>query len=477
MVLLKDRQSVMGTIDASTSKVLKDTEDKRGLAAIVFGVATGVAAVMPLIVGLWLGHRLLRMAKGMDRIARLDFTGPSVPRALFHEIHNFQQSFLQMERGLRAFGKFVPSAVVLRLVAGHINTDDKMENATITIMFADIENFSTSSETMVLAQLAEVCTDYFEVMCKHVVQCDGTIDKFIGDCVMAMWNAPLPRPNHELSAVTAALMMQAEVLLLHEVWQQGGLPPLKFRLGLHTGHCLVGNFGCSYRISYTCLGSNVNLASRLESLNKKFGTVLCVSESTYAGCKDDFLFRHLSKVMMPGRSEAMSVYEVICSVNAEMAEAPGRRSLPRSLCSPSGMSPLLKQEGQEDIRLEPVESQLPDERKGKAKTVPQAPTRYKEDAKDHGECMVEDMSSTTSSVDREICIPYHWGWHDRQAVLREVAEYEAAYTALVEGRYTECRGLVAERQPDKAWQALAAQLEDRAGQLTPWDGVFSIREK
>eukprot|EP00667_Euglena_gracilis_P010301 EG_transcript_10481 len=123
MVLLKNRQYVMGTIDANTARVVQDTNDKRGTAALVFGITTAIAATLPLLTGLWLGHRLLRLAEGMDSIAQLDFRRSSLPQGVFREMLDVQKSFLQMERGLRAFGQFVPSAVVTRLVAGKIQTD------------------------------------------------------------------------------------------------------------------------------------------------------------------------------------------------------------------------------------------------------------------------------------------------------------------------------------------------------------------
>eukprot|EP00668_Euglena_longa_P026534 GGOE01033209.1.p1 GENE.GGOE01033209.1~~GGOE01033209.1.p1 ORF type:complete len:833 (-),score=194.71 GGOE01033209.1:473-2866(-) len=445
MVLLKDRQSIMGSIDASTAKAMKDTNEKRGISAIVFAVATAVATLLPLIIGFWLKNSLLQLARGMDCIAKLDFSRPPPPEARFQEIHNFQQSFLKMERGLQAFGKFVPSAVVTRLLAGHIHTDDNMETATVTVMFADIVNFSMLAELLAPARLAEVCTEYFEVMCKHVVQCEGTVDKFIGDCIMAMWNVPLPKTNHERSAVTAALGMQREVLQLHDVWRQRGLPSLTFRMGLHTGFCLVGNFGCSYRVSYTCLGNNVNLASRLESLNKKFDTILCASQSTRDGCQNGFHFRYLSKVTVPGCSEVLAVYEVICS-DEEQKEGRGRQT-PHA--------------------------------NGKARVNRSDSYLYREETSESTElCVVDDPSSATSSFcDRETSIPYHWGWRDRQAVLREAEEYEAAYIALVEGRFTECHRLVSGRLPDKAWQRLTAQLEHQVGNNELWDGVFHFREK
>eukprot|EP00668_Euglena_longa_P048267 GGOE01065335.1.p1 GENE.GGOE01065335.1~~GGOE01065335.1.p1 ORF type:complete len:491 (-),score=130.50 GGOE01065335.1:124-1596(-) len=490
MVLLKDRESIMGSIDASTAKAKKDTDDKRGVSAIVLGVAMAVAATLPMSIGLWLGNRLLQLGRGMDCIAKLDFRRLSFPEARFRELHDFQQSFQKMERGLRAFGKFVPSAVVTRLVAGHIHTDDQMETATVTIMFADIEHFSTFAETMGAAKLAEVCTEYFEAMCKHVIDQDGTVDKFIGDCVMAIWNVPLPKCCHERSAVTAALRMQEDILSLHAVWRQRGLPALKFRMGIHTGNCLVGNFGCSHRVSYTCLGDNVNLASRLEALNKKFGTALCVSQYTHAGCQDDFHFRHLSKVTVPGRSEVLSVYEVICSVEVEEeeevsleeeeeqeeqeAQKAARRSFRKVPCSPTDVAPNLLRAMADEVCLEPVDSP---QGKAKAKSNPSVSDLLREETADSAKRYIVDDAPFRASFNKETDIPYHWDWHDRQAVLKEAAEYEGACTALVEGQYAECRKLLVRRPPDKAWQALAAQLEQQMGSSQPWDGVFYFNEK
>eukprot|EP00668_Euglena_longa_P026537 GGOE01033212.1.p1 GENE.GGOE01033212.1~~GGOE01033212.1.p1 ORF type:complete len:451 (-),score=113.54 GGOE01033212.1:1464-2816(-) len=450
----------MGSIDASTAKATKDTDDKRGDSAIVLGVAMAVAATLPMSIGLWLGNRLLQLGRGMDCIAKLDFRRLSFPEARFRELHDFQQSFQKMERGLRAFGKFVPSAVVMRLVAGHIHTDDNMETSTITVMFADIENFSTFAETLGAAQLAEVCTEYFEVMCRHVVASDGTIDKFIGDCIMAIWNAPQPKPDHERSAVTAVLRMQAEILGLHAGWQHRNLPALKFRAGIHTGICLVGNFGCSHRINYTCLGDNVILASRLETLNKKFGTALCVSQSTYAGCKDTFQFRHLSKVLVSGRSEALSVYEVLCSGRQEDRELDSPSH--QQGCSPVPLFRPRSMEG--EVRLKSLE------RPPSSPDLPLEPFSDDEDP--------PDSVSFSTSEDDALFIPYHWSYCNRSAVLREAAAYEAAATALLEGRYRECREyLAAQCRLDKSWQLLEAQLDQQIGSATPWDGAFHFLEK
>eukprot|EP00668_Euglena_longa_P009720 GGOE01011752.1.p1 GENE.GGOE01011752.1~~GGOE01011752.1.p1 ORF type:complete len:828 (-),score=230.42 GGOE01011752.1:172-2535(-) len=446
MVLLRDRQSVMGAIDASNMKVVEDTDEKRGDSAAVLGAVTALAAFLPLMIGLWFGHRLRRLAEGMDRIAKLEFRRASLPEARFRELHNFQQSFLQMERGLRAFGRFVPQAVVTQLVAGHINTDDQMDTETVTMLFADIEGFSTWCEVLPSACLVEVCSEYFEVLCRHVVTCDGTIDKFIGDCIMAIWNAPLQLPGHERDAVEAALAMQTGVIGLHPQWRERDLPLLKFRLGIHTGSCLVGNFGCSHRVSYTCLGDSVNLSARLEALNKKFGTYICVSQATYEGCSNHFHFRRLAKVTVPGKSEVLPVFEVLCHRDPAEVESPRLMDVP-----------------------------------GFGEEAPPSPSGFSCSPRS-AHIQVADSGIESPKGDNEDAVPWHWSFVDRGRLLSHAETYHAAYEALVAGSITRADGILRGGRPprdlpDKAWAALAYQLEHMQTTGLPWDGVFYFTEK
>eukprot|EP00667_Euglena_gracilis_P006916 EG_transcript_6978 len=234
VLLLKNRAEVMGSIDASAVQVDRRLSDKKGVTFVILGIVSAIAVFLPLGVGLWLAARLYTLAMGMDRIAQLQFAATAPPPTVFQELHRFQSSFVQMERGLRAFGKFVPQAVVKVLIAGHMRADDKMTAETLTIMFADIEGFSTICENETPAVLVAVCTEYFEAMCSNILDHNGTIDKFIGDCIMAMWNAPDRLPGHERDAVAASLAMQDSVLQLQQHWRGCGWPVLRFRLGLHT---------------------------------------------------------------------------------------------------------------------------------------------------------------------------------------------------------------------------------------------------
>eukprot|EP00667_Euglena_gracilis_P002311 EG_transcript_2311 len=472
VLMLTDRASVMGSIDASNARVDQAVSDKKGVTIVVIGIVSAIAVLLPLGMGLWLASRLHTLIKGMDRIARLQFTATAMPPTVFAELHRFQASFTQMERGLQAFGKFVPQGVVKVLIAGQMKANDDMQAKTLTIMFADIEGFSTICEGESSAVLVAVCTEYFEVMCDNIVHRSGTIDKFIGDCIMAMWNAPETHPGHERAAVSAALGMQSSVMELHKSWRARGLPVLKFRMGIHTGECLVGNFGCSYRVSYTCVGDGVNLASRLEALNKKFGTYLCVSHSTYEGCQEDFHFRRLARVTVPGKAEVLPVYEVLCEV--EQAEA-----LTPSAALPPGVVSLDLSDAEPDktsAALPPgvTTLDLSDAEPDKTARVPLKNRQY------------GYFPATTSSLVESlhaptpILVPYHWTRVDRTVLLQSAGRYEEAYAAMVAGDPQWARQLLAVNPlldpPDKAWGALASQLE-HTEPGHPWDGVFYFKEK
>eukprot|EP00906_Rhabdomonas_costata_P001008 RCo001475 len=125
--------------------------------------------------------------------------------------------------------------------------------------------------------------DYLQAMCEIIVNSKGTLDKFIGDCIMAVWNAPRSVKDYQTAAVGASIEMQRRLVALWAEWAEAGLPQIRMRVGINTDAVLVGNVGCEHRINYTCLGDGVNLASRLEAMNKKFRTVVLVSGNTKEG--------------------------------------------------------------------------------------------------------------------------------------------------------------------------------------------------
>eukprot|EP00667_Euglena_gracilis_P002892 EG_transcript_2897 len=477
VLMLKNRAAEMGRIDASNAVVDEQVAQKKGVTFVILGVVTAVAILLPLGFGLWLAARLYRLAAGMDEIAKLQFNVDHAPPTLFSELHRFQVSFIQMERGLQAFGKFVPQAVVKVLMAGKMQASNHMSSQDLTIMFADIEGFSAICEAVSPPELVTVCTEYFEVMCAIIIDHHGTIDKFIGDCIMALWNAPEPLPGHELDAVGAALVMQEAVLHLHAGWRGRGLPLLRFRLGVHSGPALVGNFGCSYRVSYTCLGDSVNLAARLEALNKKFGTSICVSHTVFNSCRGRFHFRRLAKVTVPGKAEVLPVYEALCAVTEvddvgsptlKDADLPGLasgRHLHMSGFAASFRSFVMSPHHRgSPLNLPPV-----------AAVAPEAPMANYLDSRSVTDAHSEGSDNATAEL-----VVYHWTHVEKATLLEQAALYEAAYEALLDNNITSAQQILQAEPllgiPDPAWAVMAEQAR-RHDPAKPWDGVLYFREK
>lgn len=182
-------------------------------------------------------------------------------------------------------------------------------------MFTDIADFTTHAEAMAPDLLAQALGRYLEVATRAVEDAGGTVDKYIGDALMVLWNAPAPLAGHPVAACRAALACDAATRALggSPWWRAAGLPPWRTRFGLHTDRVLVGNFGAPERLSYTAMGDGVNLAARLEGLNKIYGTRILVSEDVRArvGADAAFVFRQVDRVAVKGKQRAVRVYELV----------------------------------------------------------------------------------------------------------------------------------------------------------------------
>src|SRR5262249_44622475 len=185
-----------------------------------------------------------------------------------------------------AFGRYVSPAVVARLAADPSQLNLGGEERTLTIMVCDVRGFTTMSEGLNPQRLTQFMYEYLPAMTDVVLAHDGTVDKFIGDAVMAFWNAPLDDPDHAAQAARAALAMTQALDRLNAQWRQAAQArgeqsrEIRFGIGLATGECCVGNFGSAQRFSYSVLGDHVNLASRLEGATKFYRTDILVAETT-----------------------------------------------------------------------------------------------------------------------------------------------------------------------------------------------------
>jgi adenylate cyclase len=208
-----------------------------------------------------------------------------------------------------AFGHYLSPEVIRRLLVNPQLVEPRKTE--ITVMFSDIRGFTTISEKLDAQDLALFLNTYLFDMTRIVFDTQGTLDKYIGDAVMAFWGAPYEDGQHPVQACTAALVMMKRVSELQKKWAAEGKPAMDIGIGLNSGAASVGNMGSSLRYGYTALGDTVNLSSRLEGLNKEYGTHIIANESTYKAAKDaGFLFRELDLIRVKGKLQPVTIYEL-----------------------------------------------------------------------------------------------------------------------------------------------------------------------
>ncbi len=226
----------------------------------------------------------------------------SLYRSLFEE--------KEKRRVRSAFGQYLSPEVIRRLLVNPQLVEPRKTD--ITVMFSDIRGFTTISEKLDAQELALFLNQYLSDMTSLVFEHHGTLDKYIGDAVMAFWGAPFEEPGHAARGCNTGLKMMDRVREMQKKWEAEGKPHLDIGIGLNTGVASVGNMGSVLRYGYTALGDTVNLSSRLEGLNKDYGTHILVNETTYAAAKDEgFVFRELDLIRVKGKLQPVTIYELI----------------------------------------------------------------------------------------------------------------------------------------------------------------------
>ncbi len=199
----------------------------------------------------------------------------------------------------------------------------KPRKTEITVMFTDVRGFTSISEKLDAQDLAALLNEYLTDMTQIVFRQNGTLDKYIGDAVMAFWNAPIQVRRHATEACHAALAMIARLREMQKKWEAEGKPVLDIGVGLCTGVASVGNMGSELRYGYTAMGDTVNLSSRVEGLNKEYGTHILLSDTTYAAVEDPMLvFRELDLIRVKGKSQPVTLYELVAARGTPEGDAP-----------------------------------------------------------------------------------------------------------------------------------------------------------
>jgi adenylate cyclase len=227
------------------------------------------------------------------------------------EIHELGSTVHLAQRAISSFARFVPKEIVRRVVDNSISTTLGGVKQEITLVFTDVQGFTTIAESADPDVLMRQTSRYFSALTEAFLAEGGTVDKFIGDAVMVFWNAPDPQPDHVARACRAALSAKAAGERLNAAFEAEGLKPFFTRFGIHVGEAVVGNVGSTERMNYTALGNTVNLAARLEGLNKQVGTAILASEDVVMRVRDQFAFRALDAVVAKGMTKETRIFELV----------------------------------------------------------------------------------------------------------------------------------------------------------------------
>jgi len=274
-------------------------------------IATALALAIIYFLSGAVSAPLERLAAKVLKIQEMGSEPLPVVRSRVREIDVLARAIDTLDNAVKSFAAFVPMGLVKEL----LTTDEKTQlgghSRFLTILFSDLEDFSTLSERIPTQALLKRVSRHLELVTQSINREHGTIDKFMGDGVMAFWGAPALLEDHAFRACIAALRIQRGMDDLNAQWTAEGAEPLRVRIGIHCDAVLVGNLGSRERMSYTVLGDGVNVAARLEGINKEYGTTICISHGTFKEAGENLCVRPIDEVAVKGRRGLVPIYELL----------------------------------------------------------------------------------------------------------------------------------------------------------------------
>ncbi|NIZ62450.1 hypothetical protein DL239_15875 [Sedimentitalea sp. CY04] len=290
----------VGAIKQTTTQVLK-----------ISAGALALAILITVLVARMLSQKLRLVADEARRIREFDLTDDLDLRSSIREVSDLNQAMSSMKAGLGSFGAYVPKELVRSIISKGEKVAVGGQSREVTIMFSDLQGFTTRTENLEPEALMPALSEYFETMEKQVTAHSGIVDKYIGDAVMALWNAQKADDKHCENACQAVLACQRAEAEINASNLSSPLVPLHTRFGLHCGTVIVGNVGSLSRMQYTALGSSVNLASRVEGLGKVYGTRALVTEPVVLHTEGLFCVREVDIVSPAGTTKPIRIYELL----------------------------------------------------------------------------------------------------------------------------------------------------------------------
>jgi adenylate cyclase len=278
-------------------------------------IFSGIILIFGLILVVYfsrsISRPIMQLASDTKEMTNLHFTTKIKIKTHVYEILIMRNAINKAKTALSSFAKYIPMALVEQLLERHLVAQLGGEKKNLTIMFTDIAYFTAIAESMDPSDLMIHLSEYFDRITNIIHQYKGNVDKYIGDSVMAFWGAPIENKDHVRNACQALLACHDAIKIMNLEWTNAGKPIFVTRFGLATGEAVAGNVGSTDRLNYTVIGDVVNLAARLQAINKNYGTHMIVSQSVYNQCKDQFLFRPLDSVHVRGKKQKVIIYELM----------------------------------------------------------------------------------------------------------------------------------------------------------------------
>jgi adenylate cyclase len=278
---------------------------------LISGVMLVFAVLLAFAISRGITSPVRRVAEATVKIKSFNLEDKIHIPSRMKEIQLMRDAISSMQKGLHAFRRYVPAELVRQLISTGEGDQLGGQKKQLTVFFSDISGFTSIAELMPPEKLMLHLSEYFDELTRILTYHGATVDKYIGDAIMAFWGAPLHDDHHAFHACEACLACQEKVAELNRKWVSEGKHALVTRIGISSGETLVGNVGASERINYTVVGDNVNVASRLEAANKLYGTSIIVSGATHEAVSDRFLFRPLGIITVKGRRDGQAIYELV----------------------------------------------------------------------------------------------------------------------------------------------------------------------
>ena len=285
----------------------------RGIIIALF--AGGCFVPLVWIFGSRMSIALQRITAQAGRLQTLAAPDEAPVTSRIAEIHELGRVTAVAQRSVWSFARFVPKDIVKGIIDGSISTELGGVRQEVTILFTDVTNYTGIAEAADPDRLMQQTSRHFAALTQAFLDEGGTVDKYIGDSVMVFWNAPHLQPDHVARACRAALAAKTASDVLNAEFETEGLAPFAVRIGIHCGVAVVGNVGSAERMNYTALGNAVNLAARLEGLNKEYGTTILVSGAVQARVADRFRLRPVASVIAKGMTQETFVHELVEAVS------------------------------------------------------------------------------------------------------------------------------------------------------------------